>query len=262
MNTSWNATLQHLDEKAEAAALVTIFSSKGSTPREVGSKMVVTLAKSYYSIGGGHLEHQAIKLARHMLEQQDSQAFIKAFSLGASLGQCCGGQVELLFEAFFPVKHNVVIFGAGHIAKALVPILGQLPCRVQWIDKRTELFTDNLPDNVQSIILDDAPDHIEQLATQLPANSYILIMTHNHQLDQILCEALLRQPPFGFIGLIGSNTKWKKFALRLANKGFSHQQIQRVHCPIGITPNNGKLPMEIAVSVAAHFIEFYQRPNT
>jgi len=254
LNTGWNDTLSMLSQRGEACALVTIFSAQGSTPRAIGSKMLVSMAKSYYSIGGGHLEHQAIKRARTMLGDKSTQAYIQRFSLGASLGQCCGGQIELLFEAFYPHQQAVVIFGAGHIAKALVTLLAELPCTVKWIDSRREQFPNNLPRNTEKIILDEVILGIDQIAD----NSYILIMTHNHQLDQQLCEALLKQNRHCFIGLIGSATKLKKFRLRLSNKGFSSAQINSICCPIGITKNKGKLPIEIAISVSAQLIEFYR----
>jgi len=255
VNTSWTASLEKLNQRGQPCVLVTVFATKGSTPRATGSKMLVSEKNSYYSIGGGHLEYQAIHLAREMLTSHDSQPFIKGFPLGASLGQCCGGQVELLFEAFYPPANNLVIYGAGHIAKALVPVLQQLPCRTHWLDSRAELFPDEIPDNCQKIISTDLVASVEEL----PADSYILIMTHNHQLDQQLCEAILKRGQYSFIGLIGSATKWKKFKLRLARKGFSQQQINDICCPIGIPGIKGKLPMEIAVSVSAQFIAFYSR---
>ena len=255
MNTNWTATLEKLNQRGQASVLVTVFATKGSTPRATGSKMLVCDSNSYYSIGGGHLEHQAIQLARQMLAAHDSQPLIKSFSLGASLGQCCGGHVELLFEAFYPPSQTVAVFGAGHIAKALLPILQQLPCRTQWLDSRAELFPTDIPSNCQKIVSTELVACVEQL----PTDSYILIMTHNHQLDQQLCEAILQRQQYSFIGLIGSDTKWKKFKLRLARKGFSQQQINDICCPIGVPGIKGKLPMEIAVSVSAQFINFYNR---
>jgi len=255
VNTSWTTRLETLNQGGQACVLVTVFATKGSTPRAIGSKMLVSEQQSYYSIGGGHLEYQAIQLAREMLSANNNQAFIKSFSLGASLGQCCGGQVEILFEAFSPPVHNLVIFGAGHIANALVPILQQLPCRTHWLDSRAELFPDSIAANCQKIVSTDLVASVERL----PENSYILIMTHNHQLDQQLCEAILRRGQYSFVGLIGSATKWKKFKLRLARNGFSQQQINNICCPIGIPGIKGKLPMEIAVTISAQFIDFYNR---
>ncbi|MEH6445217.1 MAG: xanthine dehydrogenase accessory protein XdhC [Oceanospirillaceae bacterium] len=258
MNRHWSKILDQCQQQGEACVLVTIFSTKGSTPRESGSKMLVTQQQSFASIGGGHLEHRAIKLARNMLKEQNSQAFIDSFSLGPSLGQCCGGSVELLFEAFYPPQHNIVVFGAGHIANALIPILGQLPCSVTWIDSRAALFTGATADNTHTIISDDVLCEV----ANIPRNSYVLVMTHNHQLDQSLCESLLNRQDCSFIGVIGSQTKQKKFKLRLKHKNFTPQQVDSICCPIGLSSMSGKLPMEIAVSVSAQFINFYQSQTT
>jgi xanthine dehydrogenase accessory factor len=254
MSLNWHTQLSELQEQGRACVIVTIFALKGSTPRALGSKMLVCEDKNYLSIGGGHLEHQATKLAQQMLDNKEQQSFIKSFSLGASLGQCCGGQVELLFEAFYPLQRQVAIFGAGHIASALVPILAQLPSQVIWSDSRALLFPTTTLNNTKIVINDDLCSVIDQLHD----DCYVLIMTHNHQLDQNLCEALLKRQHKGFIGVIGSTTKWKKFKLRLLNKGFDEMQVSRICCPIGHSDVGGKLPIEIAVSVSAQFIQHYQ----
>lgn len=255
MNNRWSKVLdQHL-ARAEGCVLVTILSTKGSTPRAVGSKMLVSEHASYQSIGGGHLEHQAIKFARQQLSTHSAEPVVKHFALGASLGQCCGGSLELLFETFLAPQQNVVVFGAGHVAKALIPILGQLPCSVLWVDSRAELFPQDIPDNTRTLIHSE----LTTVAQTLPQNSYVLIMTHNHQLDQQLCEALLSTQSSCFIGLIGSLTKWNKFKLRLARKSFSEQQIASICCPVGDLSVASKLPMEVAVSISSQFISYYQQ---
>lgn len=254
MNTRWTATLEQLAQRSEASVLITIFSSKGSTPRAAGSKMIITAKKNYYSIGGGHLEHKAIAHAQQMLALAETDAQMKSYALGASLGQCCGGHVELLFEPIYPPTQNIAIFGAGHIAKALIPILTQLPCRIHWLDQRFSEFPTKIDPNINVICSDD----IDRLIEQTPAQSHILIMTHNHQLDMQLCEAFLKADNFSFLGMIGSKTKQMKFIHRLKHRGFSDDSISKLKCPIGIDPIKGKLPMEIAVSVAAEFIQQYQ----
>jgi xanthine dehydrogenase accessory factor len=258
MINRWSKLLDQHIERNEDCVLVTILSTKGSTPRAVGSKMLVTKENSQLSIGGGHLEYEAIDIARQKLASFDEQPLIKAFSLGASLGQCCGGHVELLFEAFIAPQQSVVVFGAGHVANALIVILGQLPCQVKWIDSRSELFPSTIPDNTKIISSTDAETAIKDL----PSNSYALIMTHDHQLDQRICEQLLTSQHCAFIGLIGSETKWKKFKLRLTRKAFSEQQIEKICCPVGDPNLQGKLPMEVAISISAQFINYYQHQNS
>ncbi len=258
MDKRWSKLLDQHIERNENCVLVTILSTKGSTPRAIGSKMLVTKEASQLSIGGGHLEYEAIDIARNKLASGDDKPLIKGFSLGASLGQCCGGHVELLFEAFIEHKQCVLVFGAGHVANALVPILGQLPCQVKWIDNRNELFPKTVPENTQCISAID----IETQVQAIPNNSYALVMTHDHQLDQRICEQLILSQQCNFIGLIGSQTKWKKFKLRLTRKAFSEQQIAKICCPVGESSLQGKLPMEVAISISAQFIKYYQAQSS
>jgi xanthine dehydrogenase accessory factor len=251
---NWAKQLSTLMDRREPCVLITILTTKGSTPREVGAKMLISEQQIYLSIGGGHLEHQVIKKSKETLQCKQTKPFVHSFSLGASLGQCCGGQIDILFEPCYPPAQNIAIFGAGHIANALVPILSQLPCSVQWIDSRAEMFPVEIAENTQCFTDED----VTLLCEKIPDDSYVLIMTHNHQIDQAICEQLLRQNNSAFIGLVGSTTKWRKFTLRLSRKGFSDKQINRINCPIGTPYVSGKLPIEIAVSVSAHFINFYQ----
>ena len=92
----------------------------------------------------------------------------------------------------------------------------------------------------------------------MPAGSFFIIMTHNHQLDFELCQALLKRGDFRYAGLIGSDTKWKRFQHRLKHREFSAQAIEKLNCPIGLSVVPGKRPMEVAVSIAAEIIGIYQ----
>ena len=95
----WLKLLDALLTDNQSVVVITQIKVTGSAPRETGAKMLVTSDSSYLSIGGGHLEYRAIELARNMLDEQCSQS-VQQFSLGAALGQCCGGAVTLLFERF------------------------------------------------------------------------------------------------------------------------------------------------------------------
>ena len=96
---NWLQTLATLQQQDIACVVVTVASTVGSTPREVGSKMIVTADELFGTIGGGNLEFQACKIARDQLESSSPQ-HLRRFPLGAGLGQCCGGLVNLLFEPF------------------------------------------------------------------------------------------------------------------------------------------------------------------
>jgi len=251
---SWLEAATELEGRGETYALVTVLSTSGSTPRASGTKMVVSHDNIYATIGGGHLEFKVIEQSRALIKEGKSCQRIENFQLDASLGQCCGGSTAVMFEVFSCDSLQLDIHGAGHIAHALILILAQLPIRIRWIDSRADIFPEQLPSNVQKIV-DEEP--VQQVSCAA-VNSAFLILTHNHQLDFELCQAIIKRADASWLGVIGSETKNKKFQHRLAHRGFSSEQIKQMICPIGLPQVTGKLPMEVAVSVAGQLIELYQ----
>jgi len=252
-NTVWIEALADLQQQGEPCVLVTIIEERGSTPRNAGSKMVVSRMRLYDTIGGGHLEYKAQKIAREMLENRVRETRLERFSLGASLGQCCGGATVLLFEPMGQPQAHIAVFGAGHVGRALVPLLASLPCKVRWIDSRDNEFPAHIPAGVEKVVNDEVVDEVENM----PPGSYFIVMTHNHQLDLELTAAILERNDFTYYGLIGSNSKRAKFEHRLRDRGFQPETVQRMRCPMGIAEVKGKLPVEIAVSIAGEVIATY-----
>ncbi|WP_460423540.1 xanthine dehydrogenase accessory protein XdhC [Pseudomonas sp. ZL2] len=250
---TWINALSDLQSRGEPCVLVTIIEERGSTPRNAGSKMVVSAEQLFDTIGGGHLEYKAMHIARQMLAERREAPHLERFSLGASLGQCCGGATVLLFEPMGQVQAQIAVFGAGHVGRALVPLLAALPCKVRWIDSREQEFPESLPAGVSKIVSEEPVDEVDEL----PAGSYCIVMTHNHQLDLELTAAILKRNDFTWFGLIGSKTKRVKFEHRLRERGFAEDRLQRMRCPMGIAEVKGKLPIEIAVSIAAEIIATY-----
>ncbi|MDU9031878.1 xanthine dehydrogenase accessory protein XdhC [Pseudomonas corrugata] len=250
---NWISALADLQTRGEPCVLVTIIEELGSTPRNAGSKMVISTSQTFDTIGGGHLEYKAMEIARQMLASGQQGTHLERFSLGASLGQCCGGVTVLLFEPMGQVQAQIAVFGAGHVGRALVPLLASLPCRVRWIDSREAEFPEQLPHGVQKIVSEDPLDEVDEL----PAGSYCIVMTHNHQLDLELSAAILKRNDFAYFGLIGSKTKRVKFEHRLRDRGFDSGTLQRMRCPMGIGEVKGKLPVEIAISIAGEIIATY-----
>ncbi|MBD1552245.1 xanthine dehydrogenase accessory protein XdhC [Pseudomonas typographi] len=250
---NWIDALAELQAQGEAGVLVTILEEHGSTPRNAGSKMVVSATALYDTIGGGHLEYKALAIARRLLAAGTQQPHLERFSLGASLGQCCGGATVLLFEPLGQPRAHIAVFGAGHVGRALVPLLASLPCRVRWVDAREQEFPDALPAGVSRVVNDDPVEEAERL----PPGSYCIVMTHNHALDLELAAAILARNDFAYFGLIGSKTKRTRFEHRLRERGFDPAVVQRMRCPMGLAAVKGKLPVEIAVSIAAEVIATY-----
>lgn len=240
MSDDWRRLLVDLDAAGTPHVVVTVIEALGSTPREAGAKMIVTAEATFGSIGGGVLEFQAIDTARRLFGT--TAPVVEKIMLGADADQCCGGGATLLFEPFAPPRLTLALFGAGHVAQALVRVLEGVPLRLIWVDERA--------DSAAGII---APEP-EAVVPDLPAGAQCLVMTHSHARDYALVEALLRRPDLGRIGLIGSKTKWARFRKRLAEAGVPAEAIGRVTCPIGLPGLSGKRPAEIAISVAADLL--------
>lgn len=247
---TWIQAVADCERRGQPYVLVTVLGVTGSVPREPASKMVVTREHSYDTIGGGHLEYRICQQARERLAKQDYTSEIAHFPLGASLGQCCGGSVSVLLEAHPGCEQELVIFGAGHVAKALVTILGDLPWRITWVDERAEQYPASMPANVRPHLTDDPVGD----APALCSGKQVLILTHNHQLDFDLCRTLLTSGDCAGIGLIGSDTKAERFRKRLEHRGFETGAIDSIRCPVGRSDIPGKRPMEVAVSISAELL--------
>ncbi|MCX7659660.1 MAG: xanthine dehydrogenase accessory protein XdhC [Caldimonas manganoxidans] len=252
-------------DRGQAAAVVSVEHTQGSAPREAGTRMLVSACEVAGTIGGGHLEFEAIRLAREALAHPGWTAFTQRFPLGPRLGQCCGGVVELriapLDEAAWrqwpetPPRFVLQLYGAGHVGRALVRVLETLPCQVQWIDEREDAFPPDIPLSTAACIERLCVDSVEAEVARAPANACFLVMTHQHDLDLRITEAILRRGDFRYFGLIGSKTKRSRFEHRLIQRGIAPQALARMRCPIGVPGIEGKSPEVIAVAVAAELLQ-------
>ena len=256
--------------------LVTVHSVEGSGPREVGAWMAVFKNSVVNTIGGGHLEFQAMAEARALLARADASSpnataqdakLVLRYALGPSLGQCCGGVVHLQFEPISLADVSqlqkrlqtsvptVALFGGGHVGRALVQVLARLPVQVHWVDSRDEIFPSDVPVNVQC----EHGDPVQDSVADVPAGSAVLIMSFSHAEDLDVVAACLKRQrsraDLSFIGLIGSRTKWATFRHRLQERGFSEAELEQITCPIGVPGVQGKAPEVIAVAVAAQLLQ-------
>jgi xanthine dehydrogenase accessory factor len=254
----------------EPAVLVSVRATQGSVPREAGTWMAVFADRLLGTIGGGHIEHEAIALARAALQGGPLLAE-KRFALGPSLGQCCGGVMHLGFERvelgqgdavrarlaaeLDARRMPVALFGGGHVGRAIVRALEPLPVRVHWIDSRDEIFPEDLPPHV--VAEHSAP--VEAAVADLAPGSRVLVMSFSHAEDLEIVAACLKRlrarDDLPFVGLIGSKSKWATFGHRLEARGFAEHEIARITCPIGVPGVVGKEPEVIAAAVAAQLLQ-------
>jgi xanthine dehydrogenase accessory factor len=256
--------LRELLARGEPAALVEVAELKGSAPREAGARMLVSARAIHGTIGGGRLEWEAIERARALLESGELSATMDV-PLGPEIGQCCGGFVSLrlrraddgIYSELEAIEREesetrpvVLLFGAGHVGKALAAALAPLPLRVRWIDGRATEFPEPPIPGPEVVISERSLAEVDAA----PAGAAYLVLTHSHALDSMICAAVLQRGDFAYLGLIGSRTKRAQFERGFRDLGIPKDRIARLVCPIGGDRIKDKRPAVIAALTAAELL--------
>ena len=232
---------------------VTLVDAIGSTPQDAGSKMLVSATGlDFGTVGGGRVERKAIEHAQEMLNGKElaPTSFVE-WNLQTDVGMTCGGTVRLYFESINHHLWQIVIFGAGHVARALTDVLVSLDCHVTCYDPRQE-WLDRLPRSPQltPVVENDLPRRV----ADIPHDAFVLCMTMGHRTDRpILAEIFRQERKFDYLGVIGSQAKRKVLQRELLADGIASEWTEAFHCPIGLEIG-GNQPGEIAISVAAQLI--------
>lgn len=227
---------------------VRITRARGSTPREAGAEMMVGPDTVSGTIGGGALEYMAIDRARRMLARAEPEAVMDV-PLGPEIGQCCGGRVTLVLDrlpgAPPPPAPEVLIFGAGHVGRALARALLALPLRPRLIDSRAEelALAHGLPATRAAI-----PE--AEVRRAAPGAAFV-VMTHDHALDFLIAAEALGRTDAAYVGMIGSRTKRAVFDRHAARAGVDPA---RLVCPIAPAAPRDKRPAVIAAFAAAEIM--------
>jgi len=241
-------TLAELSRDGKAAALCSITSTSGSTPRKAGSKMIVRGdGKTFGSVGGGKLELQVIEDALQSMETGD--ILLKTYSTGEDNDMHCYGECQVFIDPL-PNNHPLIIFGAGHVGQALAGIAANYGFKVSMVDPREEL-TDHLQiDKVQLHKLDYVAA-VNDL--DLNTKTFIVVCTPSHAFDEEVTLACASKP-HAYLGMIGSKKKVSLAKKLFEEKGLDKEIIEKIDMPIGI-PINCETPNEIAISILARIID-------
>ncbi len=243
-----------LENAATPFVLVVLVDALGSVPQDTGAKMLVTsTGRKVGTIGGGRVEARATALAESMLGDRSPQGSVPTFvnwSLKGDVGMTCGGSVKLYFEPHVGPRWSIAIFGAGHVAQALIPVLLPLPCTISCFDTRAEWIS-RLPTarNLRAATVPDLAAEVDAL----PADSYILCLTQGHATDRPVLERSLATRNFPFIGVIGSAAKAAVLRRELIAAGLDPARAQQFSCPVGLDFGTNH-PHEIALSIAAQLL--------
>lgn len=234
-------------------ALVTVVGVNGSAPRASGARMLVETDGSIYgTVGGGAWEHRLVDEALAALHAGRNRRV--QLNLSLDLGMCCGGVMEALIEPLAP-NPQLVIYGAGHVGTALAWQAERLGFDLTLVDERDEwLEASRFPPSARCLLTDP-----RRALADLPCdrNSYHLVVTHSHQLDQDLVERLLPLE-LAWLGMIGSRAKVARFLVRLEAAGLDPLLFPRLSSPVGLDLG-AETPEEIAVSIAAELIAVRRR---
>lgn len=231
------------------AVLCIVTQTQGSTPRKAGAKMLVFPDGNIKgTIGGGSIEHQVIKEALALYACREP--LLKSFHLLEDLNMQCGGTMQVYMERIgcLPKLH---IFGAGHIGKYVASFAAQFGFKPYVYDQREEIFNDwNVPTSETQI-----GEYLQMLdSIAVDKNSYIVIVTPQHEYDEKLLLACANKP-WAYLGMIGSKRKVAEIRKKaLSTLTITEETLDRIDMPIGI-PFAAETPAEIALSIVTKLID-------
>lgn len=234
------------------AALATIISKEGSSPREVGSKLLLREDNSFTgSVGGGALEAAVLRAARETLVNGEPR--LARFGDDDGEGSRCGGTLDVYIEPILSAP-TLYVCGAGHVGQYVAQAGHMAGFRVVVADEREELATrDRFPD-AGEIMVGPLP-HVLSTLVVGPA-SYIVIVRGHDQDGEILDWAA--RTPARYVGMIGSKSKVKGVLDDLEARGISRARLEGVRAPIGLDIG-AETPQEIGISVVAEIIKARRR---
>jgi xanthine dehydrogenase accessory factor len=246
--TSIYQSLSELEKNNEPAALCTVTSSEGSTPRHASSKMLVYPDGHFIgTVGGGEVEQRVIQEALAALD--DGRARNLHYNMvDPAHGDpgTCGGQVEVFVEPILPPP-LIVVIGAGHVGKAVIHLAKWLGFRVAASDDRVDFCNaESLPDAdaYYPVPMDELPKRIK-----IDKRTVLILTTRGSATDAAGLSPLLDSPA-AYIGVIGSKRRWATTVKALKDQGVSEEKLAKVHSPIGLELQ-AETPEEIAVSILA-----------
>jgi xanthine dehydrogenase accessory factor len=233
-----------------AAVLATVIEVTGSAPQVAGAKLLVRAdGRIAGTVGGGAIERHVLEEAKARLAGQGSAAEALTVNLTKDLGMCCGGEMKIFFERVRGAE-RLIVFGGGHIGRALAETAARVGFEVTVVDQREEWArAERFPLATQ--VVNEEPEVVlpELLIDEA---SYCVVVTHDHPLDQALVKALLGSQA-GFVGLVASRTKRNKFVMRLRAQGLEEDRLARLRSPLGLDVG-AVTPEEIALSITAELV--------
>lgn len=234
--------------------VVTVIGTRGSTPRKIGAKMIVSQdGRLFGTVGGGVVEGHIIEKARLLLKTPKVERFSWDISSEEAGGARCGGFMEFLMEPFM-VKPKVFIFGGGHVGHALARILDFIKFDITVVDYREEVITEERFPMAKRVLA--TPQEAERILS-IPEDAFCVVTNPSHTLDLETMRFLIKKP-LKYLGLMASKKKRKEIFDMLQMEGVSQEELSRVKSPVGLDIG-AETPEEIAISIAGQMIEVLRK---
>jgi len=251
--------LAHL-EAGHACAMATVVQQTGSSPRDVGAKLLADEHGNLLSgtVGGGLVEAQTLKACADVLCSGSARILDIDLSntLAAQSGMICGGSMRIFVEPLLP-PWRMVLIGGGHVSLATASIAEKAGFDITVIEDREEFATPERFPNARRYII---PEYENCFAEIKPnRNTCLVIVTRGHMYDSVVLRQALSTKA-GYIGMIGSRRKRAEIYAALLEQGIAQEQLDKVHSPISL-PIHAETPEEIAVSIVAECIQHRRTPQ-
>lgn len=228
------------------AALATVVRTSGSTPQKPGARMLLLAnGRSIGTVGGGAIEQVVVEALRETLETGETH--IVARELSHDLGMCCGGRMEVFVERV-EAAPRLWLIGAGHVAKPTAAVARSVGFDVTVVDDREEY---NNEERFPGCTLEVRDPASLLRCTSLGEADWILIVSHDHALDEKVLALVMQQSP-RYVGLVASRRKALRLVQRVAGKG-SRVDLDRLYAPVGLDLG-AVTPEELAVSIVGELI--------
>jgi xanthine dehydrogenase accessory factor len=253
MTLYFEKTTELISKKIPFVSVILV-DTLGSTPQNEGAKMLVTSEGLFFgTVGGGKVEKKCLELSQNLLLEKNTlkKTHFFQWNLNKDVGMTCGGSVRLYFEVFNQNIWDITIFGAGHVAQALIRMLLTLDCHITCIDSRRE-WLEKLPKD-NKLTIKEAPIMMEEVKN-IPENTFVILMTMGHTTDKPILLEILKTRTFPYIGVIGSKAKAKTLYKDIEETNLPESSKELFYCPIGLDIGTNDVN-EIAISIIAQLLQ-------
>jgi xanthine dehydrogenase accessory factor len=243
-----------LESQGRSFVCITLVHTRGHAPQDEGARALADIEGLIYgTVGGGKVEAKAIATAQEFFKSENNTSLV-TWNLQRDVGMSCGGEVTFFFEKHTHTPWTIAVFGAGHVAQALIRVLLTLQCKILCIDYRKD-WLEKLPTSPKLKIhtASDSAAMVEAVS-ELPENAYLMLMTQGHAVDFPILKRVLETRTPSYLGVIGSEVKGMKLRKELEEVGISREKTAQFFCPMGL-PFGSNAPEEIALSMCAQILQ-------